>query len=241
EAHVSSIENAGIEEIVIRSVLTCQARRGVCAMCSGRDLARGYMVNVGEAVGIIAAQSIGEPGTQLTMRTFHIGGAAARGKIEANKLELRHEGAISIRGANLVTRKDGQTVVMNRHGELVVVDDTGREREHHRLLYGAVIKVKEGDRVESGSSVAEWDQFAQPILTEVGGVVKFGDLVEGVTVMEKVDEVTGLSRKIVIESRAADLRPRITISDPETGEAVRLPGPGLDARYLLPAGANIVA
>jgi DNA-directed RNA polymerase subunit beta' len=130
---------------------------------------------------------------------------------------------------------------MNRHGEIVVVDDTGREREHHRLLYGAVLKVKEGDRVEAGAAVAEWDQFAQPILTEVGGMVKFGDLVEGVTVVEKVDEVTGLSRKIVIESRAADLRPRITIADPETGEPVKLPGSGLDARYLLPVGANIVA
>ncbi len=241
EAGVRNIENAGIEEIVIRSVLTCQATRGVCAMCYGRDLARGYRVNVGEAVGIIAAQSIGEPGTQLTMRTFHIGGAASRGKIEANKLELRYEGTVSIRSANLVTRSDNSTVIMNRHGEIVVVDDTGREREHHRLLYGAVLKVKDGDRVEAGQSVAEWDQFAQPILTEVGGIIKYGDLVEGVTVVEKVDEVTGLSRKIVIESRAADLRPRITIADPETGEPVKLPGSGLDARYLLPVGANIVA
>ncbi len=240
EADVLSIETAGIEEIVIRSVLTCQARRGVCAMCYGRDLARGEHVNVGEAVGIIAAQSIGEPGTQLTMRTFHIGGAAARGKIEANKLELRHEGTVSIRGANLVKRADGKTVIMNRHGEIVVVDDTGREREHHRLLYGAVLRVEDGARVQAGDSVAEWDQFAQPILTEVGGIVKFGDLVEGVTVTEKVDEVTGLSRKIVIESRAADLRPRITIVDPETGEPVRLPNSGLEARYLLPVGANLV-
>ena len=241
EALVSKIEDAGIEEIVIRSVLTCQARRGVCTMCYGRDLARGYQVNVGEAVGIIAAQSIGEPGTQLTMRTFHIGGAAARGKIEANKLETRTEGTVSIRNVNVVTRKDGVSVIMNRHGELVVMDDTGREREHHRLLYGAVISVKDGDRVAQGATVAEWDQFAQPILTEVGGIVKFGDLVEGVTVIEKVDEVTGLSRKIIVESRSADLRPRITITDPETGEPVKLPLSGLDARYLLPVGANIVA
>jgi len=240
EAMVRRIEDAGIEEVVIRSVLTCQSRRGVCAMCYGRDLARGYNVNVGEAVGIIAAQSIGEPGTQLTMRTFHIGGAAARGKIESNKLEIRTEGTVSIRNANVVTRKDGGQVVMNRHGEIVIMDDTGREREHHRLLYGALLSVRDGDRVTSGKAVAEWDQFAQPILTEVGGIVKFGDLVEGVTVMEKVDEVTGLSRKIVVESRAADLRPRITITDPETGEPVKLPGSGLDARYLLPVGANIV-
>jgi DNA-directed RNA polymerase subunit beta' len=219
ESSVRRIEDSGIEEVVIRSVLTCQARRGVCAMCYGRDLARGYNVNVGEAVGIIAAQSIGEPGTQLTMRT---------------------EGTISIRNANVVTRKDGSQVVMNRHGEIVIMDDTGREREHHRLLYGALLSVRDGDRVNAGRAVAEWDQFAQPILTEVGGLVKFGDLVEGVTVIEKVDEVTGLSRKIVVESRSADLRPRITIIDPETGEPVKLPGSGLDARYLLPVGANIV-
>jgi DNA-directed RNA polymerase subunit beta' len=241
EETVARIDEAGIEEVVIRSVLTCQTRRGVCGMCYGRDLARGYQVNVGEAVGIIAAQSIGEPGTQLTMRTFHIGGAAARGKIEANKLELRTEGIVRLRNVNVVKRKDSQSVIMNRHGELVVVDDTGREREHHRLLYGAVLLVQDGDHIKPGQAVAEWDQFAQPILTEVGGMVKFGDLVEGVTVVEKVDEVTGLSRKIVVESRAADLRPRITIIDPETGEPVKLPLSGLEARYLLPVGANIVA
>jgi len=241
EDTVRRIDDAGIEEVVIRSVLTCQTRRGVCGMCYGRDLARGYQVNVGEAVGIIAAQSIGEPGTQLTMRTFHIGGAASRGKIEANKLELRTEGTVRLRNVNLVKRKDGMSVIMNRHGELVVVDDTGREREHHRVLYGATMLVQDGDHIKPGQAVAEWDQFAQPILTEVGGIVKYGDLVEGVTVVEKVDEVTGLSRKIVVESRAADLRPRITIVDPETGEPVRLPLSGLDARYLLPVGANIVA
>jgi DNA-directed RNA polymerase subunit beta' len=241
EDHVRAIEEAGIEEIVIRSVLTCQTRRGVCALCYGRDLARGSRVNMGEAIGIIAAQSIGEPGTQLTMRTFHIGGAAARGKIEQSSLETRTEGIVSLRNASLVKRKDNTIVVMNRHGELVVMDDTGREREHHRLVYGAVMKVVDGARVTSGQVVAEWDPFAAPILTEVGGIVQYGDLVEGVTVMEKVDEVTGLSRKIVIESRAADLRPRISIIDPETGEAVKLPNTDLDARYLLPVGANIVA
>src|SRR5690242_9138231 len=137
---VHVIEDAGIEEIVIRSVLTCQTRRGVCGKCYGRDLARGYKVNIGEAIGIIASQSIGEPGTQLTMRTFHIGGTAARGKIEQSSIEARTEGFVRIRGANLAKRRDGTITVMNRHGELVVVDDTGREREHHRLVYGAVLK-----------------------------------------------------------------------------------------------------
>src|SRR4051794_8980325 len=240
EENVRAIEDAGIEEVVIRSALTCQTRRGICAMCYGRDLARGYRVNIGEAVGIIAAQSIGEPGTQLTMRTFHIGGAAARGKIEQSSLETRTEGTIHIRNAQLVRKSDNSVVIMNRHGELIVMDDTGREREHHRLVYGAVLKTEDGARVNAGQTVAEWDPFASPILTEVGGVLQFGDLVEGVTVMEKVDEVTGLSRKIVIESRAVDLRPRIAIIDPETAEPVKIPGTDLDARYLLPVGSNIV-
>ncbi|MBM4361221.1 MAG: DNA-directed RNA polymerase subunit beta', partial [Deltaproteobacteria bacterium] len=241
EGLVRRIEDAGIEEIVIRSVLTCQTRRGVCALCYGRDLSRGYRVNIGEAVGIIAAQSIGEPGTQLTMRTFHIGGAAARGKIEQSALEARTEGIVHVRTAQLVTKRDGTLVVMNRHGELVVMDDTGREREHHRLVYGAALRMKAGERVKAGQLLAEWDPFAMPILTEVGGIVQFGDLVEGVSVVEKVDEVTGLSRKIVIESRAAELRPRITIVDPGTGEPRKIPGTDLEARYLLPVGANIVA
>ncbi|WP_394832442.1 DNA-directed RNA polymerase subunit beta' [Pendulispora rubella] len=240
EPTVVSIEEAGIEEVVIRSVLTCQSKRGVCAKCYGRDLARGYKVNIGEAVGIIASQSIGEPGTQLTMRTFHIGGAAARGKIEQSSVEARSEGFARIRNANLAKKHDGVVTVMNRHGEIVIVDDTGREREHHRLVYGAVLKVNEGDKVKAGQLLAEWDAFAMPILTERSGVVKFGDIVEGVTMVEKLDEVTGLSRKVIIESRAADLRPRVTIKDPKTGETLKLPNSQLEARYLLPVGANIV-
>jgi DNA-directed RNA polymerase subunit beta' len=237
---VHVIEEAGIEEVVIRSVLTCQTKRGVCAKCYGRDLARGYKVNIGESIGIIASQSIGEPGTQLTMRTFHIGGAAARGKIEQSSLESRNEGHVRVRNANVVSKKDGTAVVMNRHGEIVLVDDTGREREHHRLVYGATLKVRENDKVKAGQLLAEWDAFAMPILSEVGGVVKFGDIVEGVTMTEKLDEVTGLSRKVIIESRAADLRPRISIKSPTSGETLKLPGSTLDARYLLPVGANIV-
>jgi DNA-directed RNA polymerase subunit beta' len=240
EPTVMGIEEAGIEEVVIRSVLTCQTRRGVCAKCYGRDLARGYKVNIGEAVGIIASQSIGEPGTQLTMRTFHIGGAAARGKIEQSSLEARNEGFARIRGASLAKKRDGVVSVMNRHGEVVIVDETGREREHHRLVYGATLKVAEGEKVKAGQLLAEWDAFAMPILTEVSGIAKFGDIVEGVTMIEKLDEVTGLSRKVIVESRAADLRPRVSLKDPKAGHTLKLPNSQLEARYLLPVGANIV-
>lgn len=239
ETLVKVIEDAGIEEVLIRSGLTCETRRGVCAKCYGRDLARGYRVNIGESVGVIAAQSIGEPGTQLTMRTFHIGGAAARGKIEQSSLEARTDGFIKTSSANLVTRSDGVTVVMNRHGELVVRDETGREREHYRLQYGAIMRKKDGDAVKAGEVIAEWDPFATPIMTEVAGNVKFGDLVEGVSVQEKVDEVTGLARKVVIESRDKELRPHISILDPKTGETLKLPDSDLDATYFLPVGANI--
>ena len=241
EDAVAKIEDAGVEEVMIRTVLTCQTRGGVCAMCYGRDLARGYRVNIGEAVGIIAAQSIGEPGTQLTMRTFHIGGAAARGKVEASFLEARTAGMVRLRRAEVQTRQDGTTVLMNRHGELIIVDDTGREREHNRLVYGATLKVKEGERVEPGQLLAEWDQFATPILTDVAGRVEFGDLVEGVSFQDRVDEVTGLSAKVVTESKAQDLRPRITVKDAETGQVLKMPNSVLDARYLLPVGAYIVA
>src|SRR5690606_19525589 len=185
--------------------------------------------------------SIGEPGTQLTMRTFHIGGAAARGKVEASFLEARTSGTVRLKRAVVQTRRDGVMVVMNRHGELIIVDDTGREREHNRLVYGAELKVREGDRVKPGELLAEWDQFATPILTEVSGRIEFGDLVEGVSFQDRVDEVTGLSAKVVIESKAADLRPRITLKDSETGDTLKLPNSTLDARYLLPVGAYIVA
>jgi len=240
EASVKSIEDAGIEEVAIRSVLTCMAKRGICALCYGRDLARGYRVNIGEAVGIIAAQSIGEPGTQLTMRTFHIGGAAARGKIEQSSLEARNEGRVVIRNAVTAPRPGHQAVVMNRHAELVIVDDTGREREHHRLVYGAQLFKLEGAHVKAGDQLAEWDPFALPTLTEVGGQVKYQDIVENLTMSEKVDEVTGLSRKVVIESRSADARPAIALVDPHTGIVLKLPShAGRDAIYLLPVGFNI--
>jgi DNA-directed RNA polymerase subunit beta' len=240
EARVARIEAAGIERVLIRSVLTCQNRRGVCAMCYGRDLGRGYEVNIGEAVGIIGAQSIGEPGTQLTMRTFHIGGAAARGKIEQSSIETRSGGIVKFDNVKLITKRDGTVVVMNRHGAVTVVDESGREREHFTLTYGAFVKVKEGDRVERGTMLAEWDPYAIPILTEVNGVVKYGDVVEAVTMEEKLDEVTGLSRRVVIESRDPSARPRVSVKDPQTGETLTT-GTGENmARYFLPVGANII-
>ncbi|HWP57170.1 MAG TPA: DNA-directed RNA polymerase subunit beta' [Candidatus Acidoferrales bacterium] len=239
---VSRIEDAGLERIKIRSVLTCQSKRGVCILCYGRDLARGHMVNLGEAIGVIAAQSIGEPGTQLTMRTFHIGGAASR-RAEQTTLEARNDGFVKLIGVNTVTNKDGDLVVMNRNGEIAIVDypegDTGRERERERypLQYGAKLKKGAGSKVKAGELLAEWDPYATPILTEIGGEVKFGDIVEGVTMEEKVDERTGLSTKVIIDFKDLEKRPRISIKDPE-GKTARLPS-ATEARYLLPVGAHI--
>ncbi|AKU91682.1 DNA-directed RNA polymerase subunit beta' [Vulgatibacter incomptus] len=237
ESNVHKIENAGIDRVKIRSVLTCQARRGICQECYGRDLARGRKANVGEAVGVIAAQSIGEPGTQLTMRTFHIGGAASR-RAEQSTIENRTAGTIKFFNLHTVTRNDGSLVTMNRNGALIIVDDSGRERERYTVVYGAKLLVKEGDKVEPASLLAEWDPYAMPILTEVGGTVQFDDIVEGVTMSEQLDEVTGLSRKVVIESKDADSRPRITLKDAQ-GNAMLLPGTDQEARYFLPVGANI--
>ena len=237
EANVRKIENAGIDKVKIRSVLTCQARRGVCMECYGRDLARGRRVNFGEAVGVIAAQSIGEPGTQLTMRTFHIGGAASR-RAEQSTIENRTAGTVRYHNIHWVTRNDGSIVAMNRNGELAIVDDTGRERERYGVVYGAKLLVADGARVEGGQLLAEWDPYAVPILSEVGGIVQFGDIVEGVTMSEQLDEVTGLSRKVVTESRDVNMRPRITIKD-EQGNTKTLPNSEQEAIYFLPVGANI--
>ncbi|MBI2338816.1 MAG: DNA-directed RNA polymerase subunit beta' [Deltaproteobacteria bacterium] len=235
---VDKVEEAGIERVRIRSVLTCQSRDGVCVKCYGRDLARGHIVNIGEAVGVIAAQSIGEPGTQLTMRTFHIGGTASR-RAEQSMLECRHEGHIRFLNVRSVTNKYGFLTVMNRHGEIAVMDETGREREKYPLTYGAILKVKDGERVKAKQLLAEWDPYTVPILTEVGGVVKYGDVVEGLTMQEVIDEVTGLSRKIITESKDPARRPRVSIKDP-SGKTIVLPSTGSEARYLLPVKANIV-
>ena len=238
EDTMKKIEDAGIDRVRIRSVLTCQSKKGICALCYGRDLSRGRRVNIGEAVGVIAAQSIGEPGTQLTMRTFHIGGAASR-RAEQSSLEAKTKGKVKF--SNLVTVKntDGNFTVMNRNGELIILDAQNREREKYPLVYGAKLMVKEGDPVEKGKLMAEWDPYSTPIVTEAGGVVKFEDIEEGVSMQEQFDSVTGLSHKVVIESKSQDKRPKILITD-GVGETVKIEGSNRVARYMLPVGANLV-
>jgi len=237
ETLADRIEDIGIDKVKIRSVLTCKSKQGVCALCYGRDLARGRLVNVGEAIGIIAAQSIGEPGTQLTMRTFHIGGTASR-RAEQTTLECRIDGRVKFLNLKSVKNREGSLIVMNRNGEIAILDDNGRERRRYSVIYGAKLKVKDGQKVKESEILAEWDPYAIPVLTEVSGRVKFGDIIEGVTMQEQVDEFTGLSRKVITESKDAELRPRISIKD-EKGRTMNLPGSASQARYLLPVGANI--
>jgi len=238
ESHVKEIVDAGIDQVKIRSVLTCQSRRGVCVKCYGRDLARGKLVEKGEAVGVIAAQSIGEPGTQLTMRTFHIGGTASK-VVEQTVLEAKNNGKVKYLNLNTVRNKEGDMVVMNRNGKIVVYDETGREKEKYSVVYGARIKVKDGATVQAGQRLVEWDPYSLSILTDVGGKVAFGDVIEGVTMKEEVDEVTGLSRHVIIDYPGSNFRPRISIKD-ESGKTAKVPGGNSVARYLLPAGAHIL-
>jgi len=234
EEHAERIERAGVEAVKIRSVLTCEAKVGVCAHCYGRDLARGTPVNVGEAVGVIAAQSIGEPGTQLTMRTFHIGGAAQRGA-EQSSVEASHDGIATVKNRSVVMNSQGVPVVMSRNCELLLTDDKGRERARFRVPYGARLLADEGAQVTRGQKMAEWDPYTLPIITERAGRLEYLDLIEGVTLVERMDEVTGLTSKVVVDykqnARGVDLRPRLQLKD-ETGAVVRLPT-GTDARYFL--------
>jgi DNA-directed RNA polymerase subunit beta' len=206
----SAIQDAGIEKVKIRSVLTCAARRGVCAKCYGRDLATGKLVQLGQAVGVIAAESIGEPGTQLTMRTFHIGGTASRIS-EQSTLEARNAGTIRFQGLQVVQARDGKLVVMNRSGSLVVQDAKGHDRERYPIVYGARLKVKDGLHVEQGQVLVEWDPYTFSILTEEAGQIRFKDILEGITVHEEVDEVTGLSRLIIVDSPDEKKQPTVEI------------------------------
>jgi len=237
EERVEAVNEAGIDRVRIRSVLTCRSRRGVCAMCYGRDLGRGHMVNIGEAVGIIAAQSIGEPGTQLTMRTFHIGGAASR-SVQQAEITTQHGGTIKFQNIHTVVNSEGQMIAMNRNGELVMIGVEGRERERYRLNYGAQLLVNEGELVEAGTRLAEWDPFSTPIVSEIGGIVKFGDILEGLTMQEKVDQVTGKSTRVIMSPRAGQYNPRISLKD-ERGKTLKLPKTGSPARYSLSVGTNI--
>ncbi len=238
EEYTQKIIDAGIDRVKIRSVLTCQSKFGVCTKCYGRDLARGEIVEVGEAVGIIAAQSIGEPGTQLTMRTFHIGGAASK-VVERTVLEAKNSGTIKFININTVKNREGLLVVINRNGSIAIVDSKGREKEKYSVVYGAKLMVKNGQKVEIGQKLVEWDPYSTPILTEIGGKIALGDIIEGVTVKEEVDEITGLSRKVIIDY-PANMRPRISIKDEQGKVTQRIPGTNTLARYLLPAGAHIL-
>jgi len=234
---VKRVEEAGIDRIRLRSVMTCEAKVGICARCYGRDLGRGRMASMGEAVGVVAAQSIGEPGTQLTMRTFHIGGAAAR-QAEQSSHEAKTNGKIRYHNITTVKNREGALTVMNRNGEIVVMDPQGREREKYPVVYGAHLRKADGSDVKAGEVMAEWDPYSTPIVSEVTGIVKFDDLEEGVTMSEKLDPVTGLSQKFVTESKA-DKRPKILIVN-DKGETFKIPGTEREARFLLPVGCNLV-
>ena len=226
----NNIQAAGVERVKIRSVLTCDTIRGVCARCYGRDLATGKMVEQGQAVGVIAAQSIGEPGTQLTMRTFHIGGTASRVS-EQSTVESKNAGAVKFLNLVTVRNKAGDYVVMNRSGSLVVADPKGRERERHAVVYGAILKVADGQDVQPGVLLVEWDPYTFAILTESSGKVDFRDVVDGITVREEVDEVTGFARKVILESPDERKQPQVVVRD-EDGKALK--------KYLLPSGALLM-
>ncbi len=238
EATAAKVIDAGIYIVKIRSPLTCETERGLCARCYGRDLARGVLIDIGEAGGVIAAQSIGEPGTQLTMRTFHIGGTASQ-VAEQTTLEAKTAGTVVYEKIKTVTNKEGKIVVMNRNGQILVLDRKGREKERYSVVYGAALRVQDKKKVKAGDVLVEWDPYTTSILTEVGGKLAFGDINEGVSMREEVDEVTGLSRRVIIDYSNTDLRPRLSIKG-SGGKTRKLPGGRGDARYILPAGANIL-
>ena len=239
ESAGQQIEEAGLTSIKIRSVLTCRTKTGVCAQCYGRDLAHGQTVELGQAVGILAAQSIGEPGTQLTMRTFHIGGTASR-RVEQADIRARIDGSVKFVELRVAKNSDSQDVVMNRRGgKFTIVNEKGRELESFPVIYGAHLLVKDGASVKAGDLLATWDPFTTPILTEVDGAVKFGDIMRGKTMQEKVDPVTGKSSQTITESKTTEERPRISIKDKD-GKTVKLPGSATMARYMLPIDAILL-
>ncbi len=241
EKAVESLERAGVDEVWVRSAITCETRHGICSKCYGRDLARGHQVNVGEAVGVIAAQSIGEPGTQLTMRTFHIGGAASRASAVDN-IQVKHGGTVRLHNLKSIEKSDGSLVVISRSSALAIADEQGREREWYKLPYGAVLSVKHGDAVEAGVAVAKWDPHTHPIIAEAEGTVRFVNMDQGITVRTQTDELTGLSTMEVIDPKerpaaGKDIRPAIQLID-DKGNDVELPGGGT-AIFFLPANALV--
>ena len=238
ELDAEAVEEAGVDSVKIRSVLTCETHQGLCASCYGRDLARGTVVNQGEAVGVIAAQSIGEPGTQLTMRTFHIGGAAQRGA-EKSSVEAALDGKVTIKNNNTVTNSEGENIVMGRFCEVAIKDAKGRERARYRVPYGSKIHVKDGAKVKKGDKIANWDPYTTPIITEREGTANFVDLIEGTSMREVLDESTGISSRVVMDwrqqARGGTLKPRITLRD-KKGDPIKLAS-GMEARYFMPVDA----
>ncbi|USE37795.1 DNA-directed RNA polymerase subunit beta' [Endozoicomonas sp. SCSIO W0465] len=242
EMWVKRLETMNVDEMRVRSPITCETRHGICSKCYGRDLGRGHLVNKGEAVGVIAAQSIGEPGTQLTMRTFHIGGAASR-NAAADSVTIKNKGSIRLLNLKSVERKDGTLVAVSRSGQLAIADEFGRERERYKLPYGAMISVKDGDLVEAGQTVAKWDPHTHPIITETAGIVEFQGMDENITVKTQTDELTGLSNMEVMDpkdrpSAGKDIRPAIQLKD-ANGNELKLPGTDVPAQYFLPANALV--
>ncbi|MBL6986348.1 MAG: DNA-directed RNA polymerase subunit beta' [Methylobacter sp.] len=240
EHWVSVLDEHSIDQVLVRSIITCENRHGVCAACYGRDLGRGHLVNIGEAVGVIAAQSIGEPGTQLTMRTFHIGGAASRSAAISN-VQVKSAGTVRLNNLKSVVNREGNLVAVSRSGEVGVVDDYGREKERYKIPYGAVLSVQEGSRINAGDIIVTWDPHTHPVITEVDGVVELIDFVDGVTVQKQSDEVTGLSSLVVTDpkqrgSAGKELRPMVKLMDND-GNSIYLPGTEIAAQYFLPAGA----
>jgi DNA-directed RNA polymerase subunit beta' len=246
ETWVYRLENdekySGIDEILVRSAITCEAQVGICSNCYGRDLGRGHLVNRGEAVGVIAAQSIGEPGTQLTMRTFHIGGAASRAAAVDN-IQVKNGGEIRLHNLKYVERTDGNLVATSRSGEVGVTDEHGRERERYKLPYGAIIKVRDGSKVDAGAVVANWDPHTHPIVTEVAGRIQYVGMEDGITIKRQTDELTGLSTIEILDGKdrpqaGKDIRPMVKLVD-EQGNDVFHPGTEMPAQYLLPAKAIV--
>ena len=242
EHWVDVLEQAGVDQVRVRSAITCESRQGICGQCYGRDLARGSKINIGEAVGVMAAQSIGEPGTQLTMRTFHIGGAASRA-VAVNSIEPKNAGKIRLHNIKTVENAQDKLVAVSRSGEVIIIDEVGRERERYKLPYGAELQVHEDDQVEGGQVIANWDPHTHPIITEMAGILRFIDFTEGSTVQRQTDEVTGLTSIVVMDPKqrpaaGKDLRPTIKLVDANGGD-VNIAGTNLPANYLLPGGAVV--